>query len=137
MSNVTILTSINHGYFINSFTEKVCVCIKVVREMYTQKECTSLYSLKTHKAGCKVITLLLPPTTDNFHLHMLWFMYQLMIWKRANICIQSSPDQNCQIPHPGMMSQLARALHLLDCISYVIVQMTVMTLADASSMAKL
>ena len=95
---------------------------KFVGEMYGKQNCTSLNAVRAHKASRKVSSKRLPPTNDAFHLHMLRTLYQLMIWKHANISMQHMPDAQAfgyvmdknQLLMPQMMGQSAVAPELIN-----------------------
>ena len=92
-------------------------------EIYGKQNCTSLNSLRVHKAELKVSTKHTPPIDDSCKLHVLYCKYQLMDWERAKLFKKILPDparyayykdQTDQTLHPLMMAQSPVAPELLN-----------------------
>ena len=75
-------------------TDTKNACIGFVGELYGSYKCTSLDTLRAHKASCKnpVSVKRMPPTSNSFNLHMLRCQYQLMAWGKAGVYMQDLPD---------------------------------------------
>lgn len=63
-----------------------------VGSLYGKKDCVSLNNFRCEKAGKNIPGKKLPPTEDSFRLHVLGCIYQLMIWRNANIPVHDTID---------------------------------------------
>lgn len=82
--------------------------------LYRCSNCTYLNDLRSKKAASNITAKKLPPTEDSFHLHLLWCVYQLALWRQAVHPVLEMPtsaeygyelDVESQSYCPQLMSQ--------------------------------